>query len=120
MTELKNNPPACIDLEYIKKIVGNEPVVIKQLIHLVLTKMPVELEKISDAIQKKDKPAIKAIAHNIKSNFRNIGSFELCNQISEIEKMAKYEDDINEIENQFDDFLTDWKASEPEIASFVA
>jgi HPt (histidine-containing phosphotransfer) domain-containing protein len=77
-----------IDLSYLKTTTENDPVVIKELIHLFIAQLPDLRKNILAAYENKNWKALKEAAHKAKSSFQIIGDYAQAEELKRMEIMA--------------------------------
>lgn len=100
--------------EIIQSAMMNNVEMIKQFLELYLLHTPLDFEKLTQAVSKKNKVDIAHYAHHIKPTMEYIGASEMRINFQELETLAKsnatiekLEDTFTKIEGQFNLLMTE-------------
>nr|WP_255749402.1 ATP-binding protein [Pontibacter liquoris] len=85
------------DLSYLHKMSGGNTDFIKEMIGLFLKQLPPELEHMKQAALKIDFPAVKEVAHKLKSSVSIVGAESMLVRLKQIEALAKQEAEIEQV-----------------------
>lgn len=76
-----------INLSYLKSMAGHDAMVEKQLLKLLCTQLPEEVEAMKNALKKQDWPALRVVCHQFKSTLAYAGVPELTAANESIERI---------------------------------
>lgn len=86
--ESENKVETVCDLSYLSEMMGGKKNLMKGIMDVFLKQIPEELQSINQAIIKTDYPAIKNIAHTMKSSVSIMGISVLTPILKEMEDLA--------------------------------
>ncbi len=89
---LKFNFNKSLDQDFLNEYYGPNLDFAKKMFSVFLESTPVDISKLTEAIEKSDFSNIVAIAHKIKNNFTWVGLSAIGIQMGEIERLAKNSD----------------------------
>lgn len=78
-----------INLEYINELADGEDDFLKEIVDTFLSTIPVNLEKLTLAINNNDRDGVLFYAHKLKGTFNFIGSTQLTHTFTLIEEHCK-------------------------------
>ncbi|GGH14076.1 hypothetical protein FAZ19_07805 [Sphingobacterium alkalisoli] len=87
--------------EIIQSAMMNNVEMIKQFLELYLLHTPLDFEKLTQAVSKKNKVDIAHYAHHIKPTMEYIGASEMRINFQELETLAKSDVLVEELEDTF-------------------
>lgn len=77
-----------INLSYIREIVGEDPVMLKEFIADIVNQMDETDHLLQQHIQNRDLDGLAKTAHRLKSSLQVIGATPLASKLSELETLA--------------------------------
>jgi|SRR5690554_6923686 HPt (histidine-containing phosphotransfer) domain-containing protein len=77
-----------INLSYIKEIVGEDPVMLKEFIADIVSQMEEADRLFQQYIQQRDLDGLAQTAHRLKSSLQIIGATSLASKLNELETIA--------------------------------
>ncbi len=75
--------------DYLRSLVGDDEIIIRELIALALKKIPEQIIEITDLIEQEEFEKGAKICHNLKSNLRSVGLLSLGDLAEELEEELK-------------------------------
>lgn len=88
---------ALLDLDHLKRIVGDEPAFLRQVLQIFIRNAPVDMQSLADASAAGDHEQIAFFAHKLKSACGAIGFNSAYEDFKALEAMAKELHDVQEI-----------------------
>jgi len=101
-----NNDKSVIDIDFLRKIIGNDVVFEKELFEIFLDNSRYNISKLDNALKTQDNNAWYMASHALKGSSASIGAFslsrvfEISQKISDIEIEKKIEI-LEQIKNEF-------------------
>ena len=89
-----------LDLDHLKKIVGNDPAFLRQVLQIFIDNAPKDVAKLSRFAQDGDHEKVAFFAHKLKSASGAIGFNEAYEAFRDIEALAKSMGPIDTIQEQ--------------------
>jgi HPt (histidine-containing phosphotransfer) domain-containing protein len=93
---------AVLDLEHLKRIVGNDPAFIRQVLQIFLRNTPKDMEALIESVEKESHEQISFHAHKLKSAAGAIGYNQAYEDFKVLEAMSKEMAPIPEIKKKVD------------------
>ena len=91
-----------LDLNHLKKIVGNDPVFLRKVLQIFITNAPKDVAELSRFAEEGDHDKVAFFAHKLKSASGAIGFNEAYESFKEIEAMSKEMEPITTIREKVD------------------
>jgi HPt (histidine-containing phosphotransfer) domain-containing protein len=91
-----------LDLDHLKKIVGNDPAFLRQVLQIFVANAPKDVADLSRFAEEGDHEKVAFFAHKLKSASGAIGFNEAYEAFKEIEAMGKEMAPIEEIREKVD------------------
>lgn len=88
---------ALLDLNHLKRIVGDEPAFLRQVLQIFIRNAPVDMQSLAEASAAGDHEQIAFFAHKLKSACGAIGFNSAYEDFKMVEAMAKELQDVQEI-----------------------
>jgi HPt (histidine-containing phosphotransfer) domain-containing protein len=91
---------ALIDLEHLRRIVGNDPEVLKQILEIFTRIAPKDIEALTNAAAEGNHDQVSFYSHKLKSAAGAIGYNSAYDDFKELETLAKNLADIDVIQQK--------------------
>lgn len=88
---------ALLDLDHLKRIVGDEPAFLRQVLQIFIRNAPVDMQSLAQATAAEDHEQIAFFAHKLKSACGAIGFNSAYEDFKAVEAMAKELHDVQDI-----------------------
>lgn len=108
-----------VDLTYFENISGGDTEFVKQMLELFKDSTLNEVEKIEKLFVKQDWTNIGLLAHKIKAPVQMIGREDVVDEILKLEKSAKTQTNIDEIESMINAVKISLQKINDEIDSII-
>ena len=82
------------DISYVKRIIGEDPQIIKTLLNMALKKIPLQITDLKRYLKTKNQETQLRYTHDLKSNLKNIGLLTLSNKMNDIENLIHQKESI--------------------------
>lgn len=89
---------ALLDLDHLKKIIGDDPAFIRQILQIFIRNTPEDMAALTRAVEKGSHEQVSFYAHKLKSAAGAIGYNEAYEDFKVLEGMGKELGPISEIE----------------------
>ena len=80
---------AVLDLDHLKKIVGDDPAFLRQVLQIFIRNAPQDMGEMAQHVEAGDHEKVGFFAHKLKSASGAIGYNQAYNDFKEVEAMAK-------------------------------
>jgi len=80
---------AVLDLDHLRKIVGNDPAFLKQVLQIFIRNTPVDMEALSRSVESKNHEEVGFFAHKLKSAAGAIGYSQAYEDFKTLEVLAR-------------------------------
>lgn len=96
-----------VNLEYLKSMSGDDPVIIKEMIDVFSGQIPTFVKEMQDYYVKEDWTNLGMLAHKAKSSVAIMGMDDLANMLKELELSAKEGKSIEKYAGYIQRFIND-------------
>jgi HPt (histidine-containing phosphotransfer) domain-containing protein len=79
---------AVLDLDHLKKIVGNDPAFLKQVLQIFIRNTPIDMQALSKSVENKNHEEVGFYAHKLKSAAGAIGYSQAYEDFKKLEILA--------------------------------
>jgi HPt (histidine-containing phosphotransfer) domain-containing protein len=90
-----------IDLKFLKENTGDNPSFMREMIEILTNRLPVDMDKMSEAYKSKDAETMRASAHKMKPSLEMIGALDVKELALFIEKNTREEGITDEVSEKF-------------------
>lgn len=90
---------AVLDLEHLKKIVGDDPAFLRQVLQIFIRNAPVEMGALNESVEAENYEQVGFYAHKLKSAAGAIGYHQAYEDFKTLEKLAKELHPMDEIKD---------------------
>lgn len=97
--QAKNTQP--LDLAYLKDMAGDSPEFLIEMLDTFVEQIPTYMDDLEKAILAKDWKATSEFAHKLKPTFYYVGREDVRDFVQEIEKNAREQVNLENIESSF-------------------
>lgn len=108
-----------IDLSYLRTTIGNDKMVIKEIIDLFIMQLPELKKNITETYQAKDWKGLKDSAHKAKNSFQILGLKDQADELHRIEILSTDQKENPEFESLINNFLNTCQLVSKEIKDLV-
>ncbi len=91
---------AVLDLDHLKRIVGNDPAFLRQVLRIFVRNTPQDMQALSESVSNNNLEQVSFYAHKLKSAAGAIGYTQAYDDFKELEVLAKNQTPIEEIEQR--------------------
>lgn len=91
---------AILDLDHLKRIVGDDPAFLRQVLQIFIRNAPVDMKSLAEASDAGDHEQVAFFAHKLKSACGAIGFNSAYEDFKELEAMAKELQDAKAIQDK--------------------
>lgn len=91
---------AVLDLDHLKRIVGNDPAFLRQVLQIFVRNTPKDMEALTVSVSNSDFEQVGFYAHKLKSAAGAIGYTQAYDDFKKLEVLAKNQAPIQEIEER--------------------
>lgn len=86
-----------LDLDHLKRIVGNEPAFLRQVLQIFIRNTPQDMQALSESVASENLEQVSFFAHKLKSAAGAIGYNDAYEDFKHLEILAKNRAPIDEI-----------------------
>ena len=91
---------ALLDLDHLKRIVGDDPAFLRQVLQIFIRNAPVDMKSLAEASEAGDHEQVAFFSHKLKSACGAIGFNSAYEDFKQVEAMAKELQDIQSIQEK--------------------
>ena len=108
-----------LDLNHLKKIVGNDPEFLRKVLQIFITNAPKDVAELSKFAEEGDHEKVAFFAHKLKSASGAIGFNDAYESFKEIEAMSKKMEPMKTIQEKVDAMTAHYDSCLTDIESVM-
>lgn len=102
-----------IDLSYLEDITGGDKEMMLEMLNLFIEDIPSQVEKIREAVEKKNMKTLRAESHKLKPTLQYVGLNEMYEVIKRLEAIGKSNEYSNEADTLAQELATEMNVNLP-------
>lgn len=107
------------DLTYLESMSMGSTEMVNEMIEIFLEQIPEFTEGLADLLQKKDYPALGALAHKAKSSVAVLGMNDLASRLKDLELQAKAAENPDSYPSQVEVFIEQVTTTQKELEKYL-